>query len=411
MPTAGSYCVFLAIVLLSVPPTVALAQTPSPPDSLTLDAAIERALSQNPTVTAARERRNIALRELDVARERLNPEARVEIERETPTEAYSFAVPWETGGKRGRRIDVAEAAIKTAEAELAQVVAEVRTSVRRAYYGRVIAETRLMLLRELQDLTMRARDAAQQRFDAGSAPRLEVLQADLARAEAENQAAGAVGEAAAARAQLNALVVLPPEAAPTLTATLDAALPTGPEAAVVQARSASAEIALLDRRLDEQRARIELARSLQKADITPEATVTHGNEPEFNFGWRAAVGVTVPLFTRHRAGVLLEEATLMQITAERNAALARISGEVTAAAVVADAQRQQFIRYRDQIIPQAQQVETMAEDSYRLGQTGITAYLQALQASRDVRLRSLQAAADFQTALSDLERAIGAPLP
>jgi hypothetical protein len=101
----------------------------------------------------------------------------------------------------------------------------------------------------------------------------------------------------------------------------------------------------------------------------------------------------------------------MQITAERNAALARISGEVTAAAVVADAQRQQFIRYRDQIIPQAQQVETMAEDSYRLGQTGITAYLQALQASRDVRLRSLQAAADFQTALSDLERAIGAPLP
>ena len=53
----------------------------------------------------------------------------------------------------------------------------------------------------------------------------------------------------------------------------------------------------------------------------------------------------------------------------------------------------------------------MAEDSYRLGQTGIAAFLQALQATRDARLRSLQAAADFQTALADLERAIGAPLP
>ena len=66
---------------------------------------------------------------------------------------------------------------------------------------------------------------------------------------------------------------------------------------------------------------------------------------------------------------------------------------------------------RDQIIPQAQQVEQLAQDAYQLGQTGIAALLQALQASRDVRLRSLDAIDQFQTALTDLERAIGAPLP
>ena len=411
MPHSGPVRVITAIVFLWAPATFAKAQTPPPTEPLTLEAALERAVNLNPAVAAARQRRTVALRELDVARERLNPEARVEFERETPTQAYSFAVPWEAGGKRARRIDVGEAAIRTSEAELAQVVAEVRTAVRRAYFGRLIAESRLMLLQELQGLAVRARDAAQQRFDAGSAPRLEVLQADLARSEAENQAAAAVGEAAAARAQLNALLALPPDRAPFLTGSLDVALPTGADAAVIQARSASAELALLDRRLDEQRARIALARSLQVADVTPEATITRGNEPEFSTGWRAAVAVVVPIFTRHRARVLLEEAALAQLTAERDAALARISGEVTAAAVIADAQRQQFLRYRDQIIPQALQVEQMAEDSYRLGQTGITAFLQALQASRDVRLRSLQAAADFQTALSELERAIGAPLP
>ena len=53
----------------------------------------------------------------------------------------------------------------------------------------------------------------------------------------------------------------------------------------------------------------------------------------------------------------------------------------------------------------------MAEDSYRLGQTGLAALLQALQASRDIQLRSLQTASDFQDALSQLERAIGAPIP
>ena len=70
-----------------------------------------------------------------------------------------------------------------------------------------------------------------------------------------------------------------------------------------------------------------------------------------------------------------------------------------------------YARYRDLILPQAQQVEQLAQDSYQLGQTGIAALLQALQASRDIRLRSLDAVSQFQTALADLERAIGAPLP
>jgi cobalt-zinc-cadmium efflux system outer membrane protein len=251
---------------------------------------------------------------------------------------------------------------------------------------------------------MRARDAAQQRFDAGSSPRLEVVQAELALAEAQNQASGARGTVVAARAVFNALLALPSDAVIPLATSLDAGPLAVPEAVIVQARSVSAELAVIDRR-------IALARALQTPDLTPEATLTRGNEPEFSTGWRAAVAVTVPLFTRHRAGVLLEEATLSQLGVERDAALARITGEVTSAVVLADAQRQQVVRYRDVIIPQALEVERMAEDSYRLGQTGIAAFLLALQTSRDARLRSLQVAADFQTALADLERAIGTPLP
>jgi hypothetical protein len=69
------------------------------------------------------------------------------------------------------------------------------------------------------------------------------------------------------------------------------------------------------------------------------------------------------------------------------------------------------VRYRDVILPQAQQVEQQAQDSSQLGQTGIAALLQAFQTSREVRLRSLDAISQFQTTLGELERAIGAPLP
>ncbi len=402
--------IVVALVLLWAFSAPVVAQIPSP-EPLTLEAAMARALAANPAIAAARFRSIVSAAEVDVARERLNPEARFELERETPKQSFSVAVPLELGGRRGRRIAVGEAAVRTSQAEMALAIAELRTSVRRAYFGRLIAEARLVLFEELQALARRARDAAQQRFDAGGAPRLELLQAELALAESDNQANGARGAVAAGRALLNALLGLPLEAATPLASTLDGGAPTAAEAAIISAKSASAELALMDRRIEQQRTRIALARALQTPDVTPEGTITHGNEPEFSTGWRAAVAVTIPLFTRHRAGVYLEEALLAQLTVERDAALARITGGVTSAAVLADAQRQQYLRYRDQIIPQALEVERMAEDSYRLGQTGISAFLQALQTSRDVRLRSLQAAADFQTALADLESAIGAPLP
>jgi cobalt-zinc-cadmium efflux system outer membrane protein len=262
----------------------------------------------------------------------------------------------------------------------------------------------------MQALSQRARDAAQARFDAGDAPQLEVLQAQLALADVENQANAARGAVQAARASLNALLGFSLDAPTPIELTLDIGPSVATETALARARSANAELAVLDRRLAEQRARVSLAQALRQPDITPVGTLTRRAEPEFSTGWRAAVAITVPVFTTHAAGVRVEEATLSQLTSERDATLLRISGDVAAATAIADAQRAQYVRYRDEIIPQALQVEQMAEDSYRLGQTGITAYLQALQSTRDIRLRAIESAANLQTALADLERAIGAPV-
>ncbi|MEO5739077.1 MAG: TolC family protein, partial [Vicinamibacterales bacterium] len=392
----GAVAIGISTFLL---PLTATAQQPLQP--LTLAAATERALSANPALVAARLQEAVSQRALGVARERLNPEVHAEFEREAPTHAYTVAVPLETGGKRGRRIAVAEATLRVTDAEIAAAIADIRASVRRAYFDRVTAELRSVLLDELKGISVRAQETAQQRFEAGDAPRLEVLQAGLAEAEAENQATAAHGVANAARATLNALLAYPLDAATPIDTSLEGAVPASVESALARAQAASTELALLDRRLDEQRARVALARAMQMPDVTPEAAITRG-QPEFATGWRAAVTVAVPIFTRHRAGVDVEEATFAQLTAQREAASIRISGDVTAAAVTAAAQRQLFLRYQTQIIPQALEVERLAEDSYALGQTGISGLLQALQSTRDVRLRSLQAATDLQAALADL---------
>jgi cobalt-zinc-cadmium efflux system outer membrane protein len=381
------------------------------PSSLSLAAAVDRAMAANPMIAAARLATAINQAGLAIAGERPNPEVTAEFERETPKQGFGVAVPFELGGKRSKRVALSQATIRAGEAEIAATIVHIRNDVRRAYYDALVAEARLSVLRELRDLSGRVRDTAVTRFESGDAPRLEVLQAGLALAASENDAAAAEGALTAARTRLNALLGQPLDAWQTLSTALDAGAPMSLEVALNLARAGSAELAVLDRRLDEQRAKIALAQALRTPDLIPTATLTHDAQPEFTYGWRAGLAVTLPIFTTHKAGVLVAQATLDQLLAQRQAAGARITGEVTAAAAIAEAQRLAYTRYRDVILPQAQQVEQLAQDSYQLGETGIAALLQALQASRDVRLRALDAMAHLQMTVADLERAIGAPLP
>jgi len=395
-----------AILLLA---RAAAAQQPAPTE-LTVQAAVERALSANPTIAAARLAGAVNAAGLAVARERLNPEFSVELERETPKHAFGLAVPLELGGKRDKRVAVSEATIAVGDAELAATIAQVRNDVRRTYFDAVAADARLVLLRELRDLAQRTRDTAQARFDSGDAPRLEVVQADLALATADNDVTGARGAAAAARTRLNALLGQPADTAPSLSTPLDEASGT-PVSVPPDLIGRSTSIAVIDRQLDAQRARLRLADALRTPDLTPSAALTHDSRPDFVLGWRAGLSVTLPVFASHKAGVLVEQRTLEQLMATRDATMLRLTADVSAAATAAEAQRQVHVRYRDTIVPQAQQLERLAQDAYELGQTGIAALLQSLQSARDVRLRSLDAAAQFQASLADLERAIGAPLP
>jgi len=404
----GCPTVIIASIVVATSAATAAAQ---PAGSLTLQAAIDRAMSANPALVAARLRRAVDLAGVSLAGERLNPEATVEFEKEAPKEAYGVAVPLELGGKRSKRIAVSEATVRAGEAELAATMAQVRNDVRRAYYGVLIADARLALIEEARALATRIRDTAQQRFDAGSAPRLEVMQGQLVLASAENEATAPESAVTAARATLNALLGQRLDSALTLSSAVEGNAPIAANVVLTLARTTSTELALLDRQIETQRARLTLAGALRVPDVTPTASFTRDAQPEFDYGWRAGVAVTLTLFTTHRAGVLVEQATLDQLLAQRQAAVARIEGQVTAAAVSAEAQRQLYLRYRDQIVPQAQQVEQVAQDAYQLGQTGIVPLLQALQSTREVRLRALDAASGFQTALADLEHAVGAPLP
>ena len=392
------------------PSPAALAQSPSPTPSppgptLTLDQAFALAAQHDAAITAARLRRAVDQAGIDVAKERPNPELRYEQAKETPHQSLTGTQPIELGGKRGRRIEVAQAVAHTGEAELALTLADVRAQVRRAYYSLAAAQARSAIAVDLQGLAGRARDTAQERFQAGEIARLEVLQAELLLAQAENEATAATGERDASRAELNVLIGRPPSEPTRVVEDLAETTLPAAEAAAEAVLASNAELAVIDRQTAEAVARAALARAEQTPDPSVEAAVTHDAPGEFDWGWRFAVGLTVPLWTRHKAAVRVEEATIAQLRAQRAALVQRLEGAVGAALARARVQRQQYLRYRDEVLPKSREVEAMAEESYRAGQTGLPALLQALQSAREARAKAVQAAFDYQAALADLERA------
>src|SRR5207344_2009778 len=94
------------------------------------------------------------------------------------------------------------------------------------------------------------------------------------------------------------------------------------EAAVVT----NAALTVLERQVAEAEARAALARAQKTPDLTVEAALTHGAEPEFDWGYRAAVGISLPLFTRHTGQVHVEESTALLLRAQREALAQRIRG-------------------------------------------------------------------------------------
>ena len=407
---AHRFVPLLVAASVAVGPGVAAQGAAQGGAALTLADALGRAMIGNPAIVAARLQRPVDLAGVDVAAERPNPEVNYEISKETPRQAIGGGLPIELGGKRDRRLELARTTLAVNEAELQRLIAEVRNDVRRAYFETVASARRVDIARDLRELAQRARDAANARVVAGDVPRSDLTQADLALATSESELIAAEGEADATRAELNALMGQAADAPFTAADSLSGAALLSPQEAMALAIASNAELQTFDRRIEEQAARVKLAQAMTTPDLSAGGAVTYDAEPEFRVGWRLSAAVTIPIFTRHRAGVVVEEATLARLHAERRAVAARLDGGIAASVRRATSAREQLTRYETTILPLAVEAERQAQAAYTGGQIGLPALVQALQTARDTRQRGLQAGLDFQHALADLERAIGAPV-
>jgi cobalt-zinc-cadmium efflux system outer membrane protein len=296
------------------------------------------------------------------------------------------------------------------EADLARETADLRADVRHAFYRLLAAERRVAVTQDLIGVATRARDAARARFQAGEAPQLDQVQAELAFARVTNLAATATAERAALEDELDGLIGLPPG---TPLAPVGDLFVEGLDgvASDVTPAPASVDLNAAARRTAAANAAIDLAKSARVPDVALEAGLTYDAPPDFSYGWKLGASLTVPLFTTHRVEVTRAEQAAAQAARQQTAAAADVSTRLAAATRRAAALGDAVRRTTRDILPAAATVNDMAEASYEAGQTGMVALLQSLQTVAETRLEAVETALAFQLALADVERAHGVSQP
>lgn len=402
-----------ASTLLCVPaPRAAEASAPQV-GSLTLDAAVQSALEQNPDVRRAR----VAVDSAEAARRgagapRSNPAIALEGgPRFGPTGpqadvGVSIEVPLDLGSTGRRRRVAATAGLDAARARLAATELEVATSVRIAFARAIAADGRVQLAADAVVIAEEMERVARRRHELGEVSVLEPNFAALERAAVQRDLLDARVELARAHRTLRALLALPVEA--------PLALATPPRPAWTEEGSPSTAWAeLTDAHPDLVAAR-DAARTA-KANLSA-ARGAGAPGVSASAGWSREGDEANLVIGGLRFELPVQRNQLAVAQAQGAAGLAHIDAETTALGVPRDlaaalesweAAEARYALAATDGLPLAEQNLGLVMRAYEAGKEELLGVLLLQRQALDARRAAIDAEFELHRAAAALERAVG----
>jgi outer membrane protein TolC len=359
-------------------------------DSLSLEAAVERALELAPQV-GARSANLEAMQALTVSAGRLpDPELVVGVDNlpVNGSDAYSTTRDFMTMRKVGvmqefpaatkRRLQrqLAGAEADVAAAELLEARLAIAREVAQAWIRRSTAESSLNDLRALQPEVELQAAAARAAVSAGRSSTSEALAAQAAVAQLQSRLLRMRSEARQASFELarwidsdatRPLAPMPP---------LDE-LPTAP-AALLETVHEHGSLLALQSQIEAARVGVELAKAQRRPDWSAELAFAKRG-PDFSDMVSLEFRVGLPLFTKHRQDpqISAKHAELRQIEAEREAELRMHTAEIHQKLAQWEQLGGQVEQYERELLPLARERSRAALVSYRAGRGDLRLALDA----------------------------------
>jgi len=406
----------VAIKLQSQPQT----QAPNSKRTITLAEAVEIFLRQNLQLVAARYDIETADAEKLTARLRPNPQLTVGLSNlpvnlsgpfiKEQTYSYGISNTIELGGKRGKRIDVAEANSDLTRGQFQMVVWQLTNDVKRKFYTVVLNQSLLSLARENQATFAEIVKHTTELMNAGEISGLDLERVEVEKLKFDTDLANSERDYEVALRDLRFVLggdyrVMDIEVAGTIdyepyqfsfTELRDKALAERPDlkAAQLSERAADANI------------------RLQDAQRIPDLTVGGGVDQvpagtsTFTFG----VGITLPVSNRNqgeRAKALIER---KQAQNQTQLITNQVLSDVDKAMVAFEMQRRRVDLYRTGVITKVNDIQNMTEVALKAGESSTLELLDAIRTRRDTLASFYQTLFDYQMSLLDLELATATPL-
>ncbi|HEY4100791.1 MAG TPA: TolC family protein [Gemmatimonadales bacterium] len=307
---------------------------------------------------------------------------------------------------------IGTAGIRQSESDSAVVNQMIASATAQTYDSLLDALGHRANLREADSLAKDFATKTRARFDAGTVARLDVVNADVAIGQVENQLIANERDVANARSSLNRLLGRN-LGAPITTADSLIVPPPLPDLAIVESAAVEhrPELASLKRQQEGAHATTNLAREFWTPDLTVGISKDFLGDPVPGY-LSTAISFPIPiLYWNHSRGEIAEDRYREdELQATYSDALAAVGQDVRAAYATADAALRQATYVRDQLLPAARLAYRIAASSYALGGLSALEVNTARSALLDAESQYTDALAAASSARSDLERAAGVPL-
>jgi outer membrane protein, heavy metal efflux system len=408
-------CCYAALCLVCVARPVRAQQETQPPgqqaQKLTLAEALQMAERQNLDLIAARAQVAVAAAGIEIAKERPNPTANTNVLRDDPHEGWWIDQPIELGSKRKKRIDLAKAQTGLTEDDVSALERLTRENVRNAFFTLALARSTTSQKSDALKLAQRLHDIAQTRFEAGDVPEIEVYQANLVVSQAQADFQTAQQEEKVALSDLNTLLNEPPATGWDLQTPLeDLPAPLALGDLLARAENANPDL----QKISQQEKVEQSQRALLQAERLPNLVLSAGidyNSPHnFRYGPRSQASMEVPIFSRNQGEIAESSATLVALDDQAQATRRSVEGHVESGYLDLQTLESQARLYQSSLVPAADKLETLAEESYRAGKENILYVLEAQKNVQAVKQEYLQSLFAVHQAFAQLEEIVGTPL-
>jgi len=340
----------------------------------------------------------------------------------------AYFYPIETGGKRSRRIEVAEKSITLAEVETEERKRQLTFDVKSRFIQAVAEDLKLATINRLLPINRENYQLTAMRVDLGDAAPLEqqLLLTDVNRAEAQQTILSSRAEAAVM--DLKAVVGIG-RGEPLKIASNFAF--DNRERPLEQLQRIALEnrpdlriLTILEKQAFSES---ELAKAEGKPDLTAFARYTRSLSRFDQFGLSEggavvplqdadnifSFGVSIPLFTRQRAQGPVDAALSRanQVRLQREHLQQAISQEVEAAYRRWAGTRRALEILQTGVVQQSEKSLTVIREAYRLGQLRVMDVLNEQRRLVETELAYVDSQAEAAQAFAELERAVGGNLP